>query len=115
MNQSVKTALIIGGAIVAVLIILSIVLGAVFGWHGSGYGMMGGMMGGFGSMGLMSIFWVLIIGLIVWAIVASVRGPNESKSPDPSRPDSALDILKKRYARGEINKEEYDEKRKELI
>lgn len=29
--------------------------------------------------------------------------------------DSALEILKKRYARGEINKAEYDEKKKDLV
>jgi putative membrane protein len=115
MNQGVKTVLIIGGTIIAVLVILSIVLGTVFGWQGSGYGMMGGMMGGFGSMGLMSIIWLLVIGLIIWALAASVRGSDESKSSDSSRPDSAFEILKKRYARGEINKEEYNEKSKELI
>lgn len=29
--------------------------------------------------------------------------------------DSALDILNKRYARGEINREEYEEKKKDLL
>ncbi|MBI4283642.1 MAG: SHOCT domain-containing protein [Chloroflexi bacterium] len=79
--------------------------------------MMGsGMMGGFGAMGVMSIVWLVVLGLIIWAVVALVRGVSQpgSSASASSRPDSALEILKKRYARGEINKEEYEEKKKDL-
>ena len=77
--------------------------------------MMGpGMMGGFDIMFLMPILWIVVIGLIVWAVVVAVRRPGESDSSN--RPvDSALEILKRRYARGEINKEEYEAKKKDLI
>ncbi|MBI2866181.1 MAG: SHOCT domain-containing protein, partial [Chloroflexi bacterium] len=34
--------------------------------------------------------------------------------PPPSRGESALDILKKRYARGEISKAEFEERRRDL-
>lgn len=117
MNQNIKTALIIGGIIVAVLIVLPLVLGAVTGGQGYGYGMMGsGMMGGFGWMWLMPLFWILIPGLIIWAVVAPVRGlsPSGGANSASSHPDSALEILRKRYARGEINKEEYEAKKKDL-
>lgn len=117
MNQNVKTALIIGGIILAVFIVLPLVLGAVTGWQGYGYGMMGsGMMGGFGWMWLMPLFWIVFLGLIIWAVVALVRGlsPSGGANSVSSLPDSALEILKKRYARGEINKEEYEAKRKDL-
>jgi putative membrane protein len=73
------------------------------------------MMGGFGGMWLMPIFWILFIGLVVWAIVALVGGSTESRGADSSKADSALEILKSRYAKGEIGKEEYDEKKKDLI
>jgi putative membrane protein len=115
MNKRVKTALIIGGIVIGVIVILSVVPGLIWGWQGYGYGMMGpGMMGGYGTMFLMPILWIVVIGLIVWAEVAAVRRPGESDSQTRSA-DSVLEILKRRYARGEINKEEYEEKKKDLV
>ncbi len=112
MNKNVKTALIIGGIIVAILIVLPIVLGAVSGWQGGGWG----MMGGFGWWWFMPIFMILFWGLVIWGIVALVRGLSGSRGPDSTPPtaDSALEVLKKRYARGEIDKEEYEEKKKDI-
>lgn len=111
MNQDVKTAIIIGGIVVAILIILPLVFGLISGWQYGGWGMMGpGMMGGFGGMGLMSLVWIAVLGLIIWAVVAAVRHPAESSSS----PDSAMNVLQRRYARGEINKEEYENKKKDL-
>ncbi len=117
MNQGVKTALIIGGIILAVLIIVPGIFGANWGGQSSGFGMMGGfggMMTGFGGMGLMAIVWIVFIGIIIWAIVAAVQNSAESKSTG-SAIDSALDVIKKRYARGEIDKAEFNEKKKDLI
>ncbi len=67
-------------------------------------------MGGFG-MGFMGIFWIAIIALIavlVWQYLKQDKEQGDSK-------DSPLDILKERYARGEINKKEFEEKRRLLI
>ena len=115
MNKNVKTALIIGGTILGVIIILPLVFGAISGWQYGGWGMMGpGMMGGFGWMWLMPVFWIVFLGLIIWAIVASVRRSSESRGSDSLKADSALELLKKRYARGEIDKQEYEEKKKDL-
>ena len=115
MNQNIKTALIIGGIIVAILVILCVVPGLLWGWQGYGYSMMGpGMIGGFGIMFLMPILGIVILGLIIWAVVAAIRKPGESSSPTGSA-DSALEILKRRYARGEITKQEYEERKKDLI
>lgn len=116
MNKNVKTALIIGGIIVAILIILPLVFGLTSGWQYGGWGMMGpGMMGGFGWMWFMPIFFILFWGLVIWGIVALVRGLSGSRGSDSSKADSALEVLKRRYARGEISKEEYEEKKKDLV
>jgi len=116
MDKGLKTALIIGGVILALVVLVPTILYAVTGWQGYGYGMMGsGLMGGFGAMGLMGVFWVVVIGLVVWAIVAAGRGGGRSSGVEPSgHSESALEILKRRYARGEINKAEYEEKKKDL-
>jgi putative membrane protein len=117
MNQNVKTILIIGGVIVAILIIVPTVIGAVLGWQGYGYGMMGsGMMGNFGWGWFMPVFMVIFWGLVIWGIVALARGTTWSGSADSSNhSESAHEILKRRYARGEINKAEYEEKKKDLV
>lgn len=116
MDKNLKTALIIGGVVLVVLVIVPTIIGAVSGWQGAGWGMMGpGMMGGFGAMGLMGVFWIVVVGLIIWAVVTAVRGAPWTGGSEASRPDSAMEILKKRYARGEINKAEYEEKKKDLV
>jgi putative membrane protein len=58
---------------------------------------------------LMIVFW----GLIIWGIVMLVRRPSSSSSGPND--DSALEILKKRYAAGEITREEFGEKRKAIM
>ena len=60
--------------------------------------------------GFMWIFWILLIFVIFWgAKVMASRGNDASNNQN-----SALNILKDRYAKGEIDKEEFDQKRKDL-
>lgn len=111
MNRSVKTGLIIGVAL-AVLIVVPLIWGGVSGWHGGGWGMMGPwMMGGFGMVAVV-LFWALVI----WGVVYLVTRPASPavSSGASERLDAALEVLKKRYARGEIDKEEYEEKKRDL-
>ena len=118
MNKGLRTALIITGILLLVMSIAFGILGAIFGWQYEGWGwdMMGpGMMGGFGFMGFMGIFWIVILGLIIWAVAAAVHKPDQNGNQGSgSGTDSALDILKKRYARGEIDKNEYEDKKRDL-
>ncbi len=115
MDKNVKTAIIIGGIIVALLIVLPLVFGLISGGQYGGWGMMGpGMMGGFGWGWFMPIFMILFWGLVIWGIVALVRGLSGSRGSDSSKTGSALDVLKRRYAQGEINRGEYEEKKRDL-
>lgn len=62
----------------------------------------------------MMIFMVVFWGLIIWGVIALVRHFGRTGSYD-SQSNSALEILKRRYAQGEINKDEFEEKKRALI
>jgi len=82
------------------------------GWH-MGPGMMGGWsMGWFGGI-FMMIFWVLVLVGLIFLIKWLVQSTNRVKS-DAGSGSSALEILKERYARGEIDLVEFEEKKKVL-
>ena len=67
----------------------------------------------FGGMWFGWIFWIILIALVVWLIV---NQDNKSKQNFQShQAESALDILKKRYAKGEISKEQYEQMMKDII
>ncbi len=72
------------------------------------------MMGLWGLVGYVFMVALLAVGIVaigLWVKSYLEQGRSGSTSREP---ESALDILKKRYARGEINKQEFDEKRKDL-
>src|SRR5262245_28009776 len=76
-----------------------------WGWHPM-WGMWG--MWGIGMLVIMLTCWVVIIvGLVLGIRWLATQGRE-------SRSDSALAILRQRYARGEINKEEFDAKKRDL-
>ncbi|NJE61178.1 SHOCT domain-containing protein [Thermococcus sp. 21S7] len=77
-----------------------------WGWHD----MMGfGWFGWFGAV-FMLLFWVLIIVGIVWFIKWLVE-----QSSNGTSKKSALEILDETYARGEIDDEEYERRRRTLL
>ena len=53
-------------------------------------------------------FWLLIV-LGAIALVRCIIAPGRRKK------DEALELLKERYAKGEINRQEFEEKRKDLL
>lgn len=59
------------------------------------------------------LFWLVVIGLIIWG-VKTMASQSRGQSSNPQQ-ESALDILKKRYVRGEINDQEFEEKKRRLI
>ena len=77
-----------------------------YGWNN----IMGGW-NGFGLLGWlpMLLFWILLI-LGVAALFSYV-----GHSPQSKEDKTPLDILKERYARGEINKKEFEEKKRDLV
>lgn len=78
----------------------------------------GGMPHGGMGYGLGWIFMLLFWGLLIVGIVALVKwlfssSQSSSALPQPPR-RTALDILKERYARGEIDTEEYEQRKRTL-
>ena len=72
------------------------------------------MWGFWGAWGIgMMLFMLLFWGLVIVGIVLGIRWL-VSQGKD-SRSDSALEILRQRYARGEINKEEFEAKKRDLV
>ena len=77
--------------------------------YGSGPGSM--MMGWMAPVGM--VIWFLILGLIVAGIVWLFRTLTRQSSATGRR-SSSLDVLEERYARGEIGRDEYLEKRRDI-
>lgn len=69
-----------------------------------------GMAGGFGWI-FMVLWWVLIA-VGIFALVKWIGGTVESARPGDS--DCALSMLKERYARGEIDEQEFQKRKRDL-
>lgn len=78
----------------------------MMGWWGPGYGM-----GGWGF--LWGLLW---FALIAWGIYTLVRIASQGgfTGGSSSKQDAALELLRKRYARGEIDKETYERMKRDL-
>ena len=103
---------IFGVVLLLAVFVLPPALGWAFGWGGGPW-----MVWGFGWMWLMPLFMVAFWGIVIWAVVAVVQGVSNSDGSRASMDEheSALDILKRRYAGGEISREEYEEMKGELF
>ena len=97
--------------IFSIFIIISILacLACAPGPNGPG-GNWGHMMGyGYGG-GFMWLIVLVLVGVVIYFLLQA----SKSKGSDVSNIETPLDILKKRYAKGEIDKEEFECKKKDL-
>lgn len=90
---------------------------------GEPYGWGPGMMWGWGWPGmifgpLFMILWLAVVIAVAVLLVRWLSGPWQGTPPSHSSPPPAgrtpLDILKERFARGEIDKDEFEERRRVL-
>lgn len=116
-----KTALIVLGVILVVVLLLVLGgAGAGMMGYGTGYGMMGRY--GMPSFGLAfpffcllgPLFWVLVIACIVWLVITLMQRSGGAPALGMPPRETPLDILKARYAKGEITKEQFEGMKKDL-
>ncbi len=99
-----KGSVVVLGALILILLILAFISGID---HSHMWGWEGGMDFGHGG-GYMWIILLIIIGVVVYLIIQNTKSKTEGDKETP------LDILKKRFAKGEITKEQYEDMKKKL-
>ena len=104
-------------ATAALLIIVTSVIAASLPASAGSYGFEhhgGG--GGWGHMAFGSVTMILFLAVIVFVVMIAVRwaGNTGQSETSSSATETALEILRNRYARGEIDKDEFEE-RKNLL
>jgi len=115
------------GIVIAFVLILLVGAGLLasggwgrgYGWGMLGPGMMGpGMMGGWWGFSFLGpIFGLVLVGLIiggvVWFVQSLSRGDPRLGSGRTAT-ETPLEILKRRYASGEVTKKQFEEMRRTL-
>jgi putative membrane protein len=81
-----------------------------------GYGSDGGMMGwGYGALSISNmILWIILVSLVVAAVVWLVRRLPLDTHQSYGRRSPGLDALEERYACGEIDRDEYLQKKQDI-
>ena len=131
MSSGIRVVLgVLGGVLLIFVLMVAFGGGGFFG-PGQMMGQ-GGMMGqGWGPGGMMGqgglgAWWMLVmmlvpllflgglIALIAWAVIHLTSGRRGESTLGTTREDSAEEILRQRFARGEIDAKEYEERRRTL-
>ena len=71
-------------------------------------------MGGFFGFGILPFLILLGVIFLIWAIFAHRDTTDGGENEEVTDEDSALEILKKRYAKGEITKREFEQMKKDI-
>lgn len=72
-------------------------------WNGMGWGM------GWGGMGIaMAVIWIAVILAVIALVLLFVKRPGGTSG------DRSAEIVRERYARGEITREQFDELKRDL-
>jgi putative membrane protein len=78
----------------------------MYGWHGWDWTPGGGLLMGLGML----LIWAVPIGLIAALVVYLINQSGTAK-----RPESAIEILEKAYARGDVSRDEFLQKKADLL
>jgi hypothetical protein len=66
-------------------------------------------------LGLSNLFWVGLIGLVVWTAIQSFRSGDRTPLPSPVPEPSPLELLRRRYVMGEIDVVTFEEMLQQLL
>jgi putative membrane protein len=83
-------------------------------WH-MGRWMMGDWGMGWFGMIMMLLFWVLVIAGIVVLIRWLIQSTGSKNSSNVGTASQAMEILKERFAKGEITRDEFESMKKEIL
>lgn len=72
--------------------------------------MHGGWDGGWLMMGIGRLFWVLVLVAAVWIVVRTVNAADRRQADGRGEHDEALDLLRRRFANGDIDAEEFEQR-----
>ena len=81
-------------------------------WH-HGYGWTDGF-GGTWMMGIGMLFWLLVVAGIVLLVVWAIRTGSRQGTGSTTQGADAIEIARRRYASGEISREQFEQLKKDL-
>ena len=71
------------------------------------------MMDGFGGMWFGWIFWIALIAVVIWVLLKVSNNANKKYHSLPNK-ETPLEVLKRRYASGEITKADFEDMKEDL-
>lgn len=114
MSDKEKDLILLFVVVAVLIVILPMLMWGLWGaWGGHMQGM-GGMMGYGYGWGFMSLIPFVFLVLLVVGAYYLLKEFTSTERATPSQGEKALEILKERYARGEISREEYMKMKEEL-